>query len=75
MGPYVTEHGIRNYRTVGSPVSIQLIAPASGAPGAKTAYKIYCLCHVSIQLIAPASGAPALFPDDKERNGNMFPFN
>ena len=40
-------------------VSIQLIAPASGAVGPidRRKYQEACASYVSIQLIAPASGA------------------
>ena len=53
-------------------VSIQLIAPASGAHATDDPAKHGAM--VSIQLIAPASGAEAVTVDDRF-NHKQFPFN
>ena len=52
MGLYVSIFTVKDVA-----VSIQLIAPASGATGRRRIPKTKNLDRVSIQLIAPASGA------------------
>ena len=70
MGPYIFVNGGEDYY---EEVSIQLIAPASGAT-TWLRKQLSSPLPVSIQLIAPASGADYTF-EQMEEIDLMFPFN